>query len=149
MSKEDRLLFHQKHSGPIMEEFFKWLNAQLDEKRIEPNSRMGGAINYMINHWEALTLFLRVPGAPLDNNVVERGLKMAIRHRKNSLFFKTERGALVGDLFMSLIHTCRLNGINAFTYLTSIAQHPEKVAAAPADWLPWNYHDPLVRCASP
>lgn len=149
MSKEDRLLFHQKHSGPIMEEFFKWLNAQLDEKRIEPNSRMGGAINYMINHWEALTLFLRVPGAPLDNNVVERGLKMAIRHRKNSLFFKTERGALVGDLFMSLIHTCRLNGINAFTYLTAIAQHPEKVAAAPADWLPWNYHDPLVRCASP
>ena len=84
MSKEDRLAFHQQNSKPIMEEFFMWLNAQLDEKEVEPNSRMGGAINYMIKHWEELTLFLRVPGAPLDNNVCERALKAPIRYRNNS-----------------------------------------------------------------
>ena len=61
----------------------------------------------MLNHWARLTLFLRVAGAPLDNNVCERALKMAILHRKNSLFYKTLNGAQVGDLFMSLIHTCR------------------------------------------
>ena len=149
MSKEDRLAFHQQNSKPIMDEFFEWLNAQLDEKEIEPNSRMGGAINYMLKHWKELTLFLRVPGAPLDNNVCERALKAPIRYRNNSLFFKTERGALVGDMFMSLIHTCRLNGVNAFDYLTAIAQHARDVAAAPEEWFPWNYHKALARCASP
>jgi len=149
MSKEERLEFHQQNSKSIMDEFFAWLNAQLDEKEVEPNSRMGGAINYMINHWEALTLFLRVPGAPLDNNVCERALKAPIRYRNNSLFFKTERGALVGDMFMSLIHTCRLNGVNAFDYLTAITQYARDVAAAPEEWLPWHYHKAMVRCASP
>ena len=149
MSKEDRLAFHQQNSKPIMDEFFEWLNAQLDGKEVEPNSRMGGAINYMLKHWKELTLFLRVPGAPLDNNICERALKAPIRYRNNSLFFKTERGALVGDMFMSLIHTCRLNGVNAFDYLTAIAQHTRDVAAAPKEWLPWNYHKTLIRIASP
>lgn len=149
MSKEERLIFHQQNSKPIMDTFFDWLNAQLDEKRVEPNSHMGGAITYMLKHWQALTLFLRVPGAPLDNNICERALKTSIRHRTNSLFFKTERGALVGDMFMSLIHTCRLNDVNAFEYFRAIAQHAAQVAAAPKQWLPWNYHDGLSRSASP
>ena len=149
LSKEDRLTFHQQNSQPIMEDLFDWFNVQINEKRIEPNSRMGGAINYMLKHWKELTLFLRVLGAPLDNNICERALKTPICHRKNSLFFKTERGALVGDMFMSLIHTCRLNGVNAFDYLRSIAQHSGQVATAPKQWLPWNYHKALPRCASP
>ncbi|RKX64952.1 MAG: IS66 family transposase [Tenericutes bacterium] len=149
MSKEDRLVFHQKNSKLIMDEFFEWLNAQLDGKEFEPNSRMGGAIQYMINHWEALTLFLRVPGAPLDNNICERALKTPIRYRNNSLFYKTERGALVGDIFMSLIHTCRLNDVNAFEYLQAIIQYAQQVKKAPGEWLPWNYHEALAQCASP
>jgi transposase len=92
---------------------------------------------------------LRVPGAPLDNNVCERALKAPIRYRNNSLFFKTERGALVGDMFMSLIHTCRLNGVNAFEYLRIIGSYAQQIAVTPDDWLPWNYHKTMVRCASP
>jgi transposase len=149
MSNETRLAFHQDNSQPIMETFFDWLNTQLDEKRVEPNSRMGEAISYLINHWEALTLFLRVPGAPLDNNICERSLKIPIRYRHNSLFFKTEHGAMVGDMLMSLIHTCRLNGINALEYLTAIGRHAQRVKATPADWLPWNYHHALPVRASP
>ena len=89
-----------------MEELEKWLKDQIAERKTEPNSGLGKAISYWKNHWKALTLFLRVAGAPLDNNVCERGLKKAILHRKNAMFFKTANGAHVGDIFMSLIHTC-------------------------------------------
>ncbi len=65
----------------------------------------------LLNNWEPLTLFLRVAGAPLSNNICERALKMAILDRKNSLGYKTENGARVGDLFMSIIPVCRQAGI--------------------------------------
>ena len=99
LSPEERLLFHQAESGPTMEELHVWLVRQFDERRVEPNSALGGAISYLLRHWEKLTLFLRVPGAPLDNNICERALKKAIRHRRNSLFYKTPHGAHVGDMF--------------------------------------------------
>ena len=119
------------------------MEKQLEEKRVEPNSALGKAISYMRNHWDKLTLFLRVPGAPLDNNICERALKLAILHRKNALFYKTENGAAAGDLFMSLIHTCRLNGADPFDYLTELQKHEEEVRAAPQDWMPWNYRTAL------
>jgi hypothetical protein len=143
MSDEDRLAYHQQHSGPIMDDLKTWLNQQLDDKRVEPNSALGVAIQYMINHWEKLILFLRKPGAPLDNNICERALKKAILHRKNSYFYKTPNGARMGDLFMSLIHTCQLNGVNSFDYLTALQKHASAVAASPGDWLPWNYQESL------
>jgi hypothetical protein len=97
----------------------------------------------MLKHWEELTLFLRHPGAPLDNNVCERALKKAILHRKNAYFYKTQNGARVGDLFMSLLHTCELNGVNPFDYLTKLQKHAQVVASCPADWMPWNYQHKL------
>ena len=102
---------------------------------------MGAAINYLRKHWRQLTLFLQKAGAPLDNNVCERALKKAIVHRKNSLFYKTQNGADVGDLYMSLIHTCELCGANPFDYLTQLQRHADAVAAAPQHWLPWNYRN--------
>ena len=134
-----RLVHHQTHSQPVMEELQTWMQEQMDGKKVEPNSGLGQAIAYMLKHWEPLTLFLRKAGAPLDNNACERALKMAILHRKNSLSYKTLNGAKTGDLFMSLIHTCRLNGINPFEYLLAIATHPEAVKLDPQAWLPWNY----------
>jgi transposase len=86
LSAEERLGFHQQHSGPVMEDLHRWLSAQLEEKKVEPNSGLGGAIAYQLKHWGRLMLFLRQAGAPLDNNVCERSLKKAILHRKNSLF---------------------------------------------------------------
>jgi len=139
LSPQQRLEFHQRHSGPTMQQLHDWLKQQLDEKLVEPNSALGGAIRYMLNHWEKLTLFLREAGAPLDNNVCERALKKAILHRKNSLFYKTAHGASVGDLFMSLIYTCELNEVNPFDYLTQLQEHAEQVAANPQRWMPWNY----------
>ena len=139
LSPDERLHFHQQHSGPVMEELKEWLQKQFDEKRVEPNSGLGDAIRYMQRHWEKLTLFLRVASAPLDNNIVERALKKAILNRKNAYFYKTEKGAAVGDLFMSFIHTCELAKVNAFDYLFALLQHHEQAATDPAAWMPWNF----------
>jgi len=144
LSPDERLRLHQQQSGPVMDELHRWLQQQFEEKLVEPNSSLGGAIAYMLKHWEKLTLFLRVAGAPLDNNACEQALKMAIRHRKNSLFYKTMRGAEVGDLYMSLIHTCYLSDADPFGYLTELQRHHERVRMAPGDWMPWNYRQQLV-----
>jgi transposase len=117
----------------------EWMATQFAERKVEPNSGLGQAIRYMQKHWEKLTLFLRKAGAPLDTNIVERSLKKAILHRKNALFYKTQNGAGVGDLFMSLIHTCELHGVNAFDYLTELQRHAGELSRNPQAWLPWNY----------
>jgi transposase len=150
LSPSARRHFHQSESGPTMEKLHIWLERQFAARLVEPNSSLGGAISYLLKHWERLTLFLRVPGAPLDNNICERALKKAILHRKNALFYKTSRGAHVGDVFMSLIHTCELCGTNAFDYLTELEHHADDLSSNPPDWMPWNYRQALTRTpASP
>lgn len=138
MSPAQRLIFHQKHSAHVMEKLKEWLHEQFDKKKVEPNSSMGKAISYMLKHWEPLTLFLRKENAPLDNNLCEQALKRSILHRKNSLFYKTKHGAFIGDLFMSLIHTCKLNAVNPFDYLYRLYQSSE-LFQKPQNWMPWNY----------
>jgi transposase len=139
LTPEERLDFHKTHSAPVMDDLRQWMEAQFADHKTEPNSGLGKAISYLLRHWAKLTLFLRQQGAPLDNNIVERALKKAILHRKNALFYKTTNGARVGDLFMSLIHTCELNKMNPFDYLTELLRHPAEVAVRPAEWMPWNY----------
>lgn len=145
LTPDERLRLHQERSGPVMEQLHKWLEAQLAEKRTEPNSGLGKAITYLLRHWRPLTAFLRVPGAPLDNNVVERSLKRVVLHRKNALFYRTLNGAQVGDLFMSLIHTCQLCRANSFDYLTELQRHARELTERPAEWMPWNYRETLAR----
>ena len=148
LSPEDRLRLHQEESGPRMQELETWLRQQIEQHKVEPNSGLGEAIGYMRKHWDKLTLFLRVPGAPLDNNVVERALKRAILHRKNALFYKTQNGARVGDIFMSLIHTAELCAVNAFDYLVALQRHADALARDPAVWMPWNFAETLERLAA-
>ena len=144
LSPAARRHFHQAESGPTMGALHVWLVRQFEDRRVEPNSTLGGAISYMLKHWEKLTLFLRVPGAPLDNNICERTLKKAILHRKNALFYKTCHGAHVGDVFMSLICTCELCGTNPFDYLVELERHAEEAAANPQDWTPWSHCQTLA-----
>jgi hypothetical protein len=121
-----------------------WLNEQFSQRQVEPHSGLGQANTYMLKRWEPLTRFLEVPGAPLDNNLSERALKMAILHRKNSLSYKTRNGARVGDVFMSLIHTCQLNRVNPFAYLMALQEHSQDVAKEVGRWLPWNFTEALA-----
>ena len=143
MTPGQRLSFHQQRSSKTMKELKLWLDDQLEQEKVEPNSGLGEAISYMLKHWQPLTTFLRVRNAPVDNNICERALKKAILHRKNSLFYKTEHGAEVGDLFMSLIHTCSYAKANPFDYLTELQEHSSDHAKSPEKWMPWNYTSQL------
>jgi hypothetical protein len=133
------LAYHQQYSAPIMEGLKDWLNKQLDDRLVEPNSSLGKAIASMQGHWETLTRFLRIPGAPRDNNLCERSLKLFIRQRKNSLFYKTEHSAYVASVLTSLIATCVQAGVNAVEYLVALQENRHEVFLHPAAWLPWNY----------
>jgi transposase len=143
-SPEQRLSFHQQHSRPVMDGLERWMAEQFDKRLVEPNSGLGKALNYLTKHWSELTLFLRKVGAPLDNNLCEQILKRAILHRKGSMFYRTVKGAEVGDIFMSLIHTCRLCDVNPFDYLNALQQRVQEVIDAPARWLPWNFREQLA-----
>jgi hypothetical protein len=149
LSKEQRLAVHQRDSAPILNALKARMEQEQRDKLVEPNSGLGKAYRYMLKRWDKLTLFLRKAGAPLDNNICERALKMAIRHRRSSLFYRSERGAEIGDMFMSLIYTAELRGENPFEYLTAVLRNEKAVADNPAQWLPWTYRATLARMAEP
>jgi hypothetical protein len=140
----ERLAYHQHASGPIMEALKHWLEQQFAERNVEPNSSLGKAFAYLLSHWQTLTRFLEVPGAPLENNTAERALKLAIRQRKNSLFYATDYSASIASMLTSLIATCLHAGVNALDYLVALQEHRTAVFRAPEAWLPWNYQVPLA-----
>jgi transposase len=144
MSARERLTYHQHYSGPIMDGLKHWLEKQCKDRNVEPNSSLGKAVSYLLEHWQTLTRFLQVEGAPLDHNAVERALKLCIRQRKNSLFYATEHSAFIASLLTSLIATCLHAGTNALEYLVALQEHRAKVFGDPAAWLPWNYDANLV-----
>jgi len=149
LSPAARLALHQEKSGPRMEELAHWMKQKVDRREVEPNSGLGEAIAYLQKHWQPLTLFLREAGAPLDNNVCERALKKAILHRKNALFYRSDQGARVGDLYMSLLYSAQLCDASPFDYLVALQRHAEHAAARPGDWMPWRYEQACARLEPP
>jgi transposase len=139
MSPEQRLDFHRQRSGPVMEEMKSYCQSLLEKRQVEPNSSLGKAIRYLCNHWEGLTLFLRIPNVPISNNDDERLMKRAVLNRKNAYFFKSEQGARIADSLLSVIETCVLNQVNPYNYLVSIQKNVSQVFKNPHLWLPWNY----------
>ncbi len=144
LTADERLVLHQKESAPVMTALHVWMTEQLEQRLVEPNSSLGKAYAYMLRHWQGLTLFLREPGAPLDNNSCERALKKAVLNRKNAYFYKTQFGAQVGDMYMSLIHTAERCMKSPFEYLRALLGNEAAVAAAPGAWMPWNYRATLA-----
>lgn len=144
MSPAARLIYHQIHSKPLMDELARYMASLMTEHRVEPNSDLGAAIKYMQKHWAKLTRFLTVAGAPIDNNVVERALKIAIRNRKAAMFYRTTYSAGIGGMITSLIYTCDLAGQNPHHYLIALQEHHARVVANPMQWLPWNYQDTMA-----
>lgn len=142
-----RLELHQRESGPVMQDLKKWIDDLIEAKTVEENSDFGRALAYMVKRWDKLTLFLRVPDTPIENNITERSLKAPIRMRRASLFYATTKGALVGDVFLALIYTTLLHRGNPWRYMTALFIHHKEVEAMPEDWLPWNYEATLARLA--
>ena len=137
LSPEARLAYHQVQSQPLMDELHQWLDHQSDDHLVEPNSSLGNAISYMRPHWSTLTRFLAVKGAPIDNNLAERVLKLCIRQRKNSLVYQNPHSAYIASVLTSLIATCIYAGVNAVDYLVALQEHRREVGSDPAAWLPW------------
>ena len=115
----------------------QWLDA--DRAHWWSRTARGESMVYMQKHWATLTRFLSVPGAPLDNNLAERALKLFIRQRNNSLFYKNSHSAYIASVLTSLIATCLYAGVNAVEYLVALQEHRSEVFANPAAWLPWAY----------
>ncbi len=141
LSDEERLVFHKEHSTLPMEELKAWCDNAFPGKLVEPNSSLGNGIKYLLNHWHELTGFLRIEGAPLDTNILEMHLRGQVMNRKNWLFFKTETGALIGDILSSLIKTCERSKENPFEYLNALQTHEKNVKDNPNRWLPWNFRE--------
>ena len=143
LSPEQRLAYHQQHSADKMEALRIWFNNQLQFKQVEPNSPMGRSIIYMLKRWHELTQFLRIAGVALDNNICEQAIKVFIRYRKNSTFYRTFKGACVGDAMMSVLHTAAHHGVNILDYLSNLQIHADQVQANPHVWMPWCYEKTL------
>jgi len=140
----ERLSHHQTYSEPILKTLETWMEKQFKDREVEPNSSPSKAFTYMLSHGQTLTQFLRVPGAPLDNNTAERALKLIIRQRKNSLFYHNDFSAYVGSLLTSLIATCIQAGVNAMDYFVALQDNRSAVFANPANWLPWTFEAALA-----
>lgn len=149
LDAEQRLYYHQTHSAPALQALHTWLNNQLLYELTEANSALGQAMRYLLRHWQPLTRFLHHPGVPIDNSLAERLIKVAIRHRRNSLFYRTPKGAQVGDVLMSILHTAARAEVNVFDYLNQLQYHCDAVAAEPEAWLPWHYQDTLMQHTAP
>ena len=147
MTSLNRLAHHKKFSTPITDKLHAYLFFLMDKKLVEPNEPLGKSVNYMLNHWHKLTQFLRVDGAPLDNNAMEQGLKIPIRGRKNWMFYKNTYGASVGGVLTSIIYTCMLSNVNPLNYLVAIQENQVQMIKNPDAWLPWCYQDTLSSLA--
>ena len=141
LNPEERLQYHQTHSQPAMDELK--IHLLKHQALFEPNGAAGKSINYMLKRWAELTQFLRYAGVPIDNNEDERALKLVIRNRNNSLFYKTYNSALLSGYMQSLIYSAAQNNINPFNYLKAVLVHKKDVQENPNHWLPWNYHQSL------
>ena len=139
LSTEKRLSYHQKNSGPFMEKIYSYAKKLLDSREVEPNSSIGKACKYLLRHWEGLTMFLRYGEAPIDNNECERLIKKAIIHRKNSLFYKSDMGATVGDTIMSVGFTGLEHGVQIYNWFETMLINYSDVFANPDQYLPWNF----------
>jgi hypothetical protein len=145
MNDKARLTYHQAHSLPVMNSLYKWANNKMNGKSFEEHSAYGKAIKYFINYFNKLSMFCAVESAPIDNNRMEEKLKIPIRGRKTSHFYKTVNGADVANVLISLIATTAQAKENSYDYLLALQKNRNKIKTNPSVWLPWTYRETLVK----
>lgn len=143
MENQTRLEFHAQHSLPVMKAIYNKITEIFQNKSIEPNGELAKTCKYFQNHYTKLIAFCEISGAPVCNNLCERILKNIIRHRKNSLFYKTKHGAEVGDILSSILFTAKENNINSIDYFKDLIIYRDHWASNPEAWLPWRYPETL------
>jgi hypothetical protein len=144
MTDEQRLVYHQEHSLPVMMSLREWAHKKMASESFEEYSALGKAIKYFLKYYPGLIMFCVALGAPIDNNRMEEKLKIVIRGRKTSHFYKTVNGAGVANVIISLIATAAQAGANSYDYLVTLQKNRDQVKANPKNWLPWNYQETLA-----
>ena len=148
LDDKTRLCYHKEHSLPSMQSLKEWAIEQTKRKSFEEHSAYGKAIKYFLNHYDKLVQFCLVEGAPIDNNKMEEKLKIPIRGRKSSHFYKTVNGAGVANVLISLIATTMQAKENVYEYLLALQKNREKLKDNPSAWLPWHYRETLAKSAT-
>jgi len=136
------LLEHrQRHAAPVSAEFRAWLDLHIDD--LLPSNPVRKAMQYYLNHWDALTRFLSDPAAPIDNNLSERLLRPLAVGRRNWMFAGGANGARRVCDVLSVVETCKLLHVDACDYiawaLTRVVEHPDNRGRKPADLTPAAY----------
>ena len=144
MSDSERLAHHKKHSLPAMEKIKEWALKRHSSPAFQENSAPGKAILYFIENYDKLTLFCVEEAALLDNNRMEEKLKIVIRGRKTSHFYKTVNGAGVANVLLSMIATSDSASANIYEYFIALQRYQDVVKEDPENWLPWNYKKTLA-----
>jgi transposase len=140
LSGEAKQIHRLMYSKPLVEHFFAWVDEQLKRQGFTPSNPYIQALNYVRERRAGLEVFLTDPDVPIDTNHIERALRVIPMGRKSWLFCWTELGAKHVGIIQSLIVTCRLHGIDPYTYLVDVLQrvsmHPASLVAelTPRSW---------------
>jgi transposase len=140
---ENKRLHRLTHSKPKVEQFFEWVDRQFERQGLLPSNPLTKALAYVRERRAGLEVFLGDADVPMDTNHLERALRAIPMGRKNWLFCWTEVGAKHAGIVQSLIVTCRLHGIDPYTYLVDVLQRVgEHPAARVAELTPrlWKQH---------
>jgi len=122
LTSEQILEYRQKYSEPIANEFFSWVYQQRQRVDLLPSNPLSKALKYISERQTELKVFLSNPNVMIDTNHLERALRVIPMGRKNFLFCWSELGAEQLGILQSLMVTCRLQGINPYTYLVDVLQ---------------------------
>ncbi len=87
-----------------------------------PKSPIAGAINYVLNQWQALNVYTTDGDIDIDNNVSERTLKLIGLGRINWLFLGSDNGGKTAAVLFSFTATCKLLKIDTFAYLRDVLE---------------------------
>ena len=118
LSSVERLALRQERSLPLLASLKSWLDEQY--AKILPRSAMGEAMAYTLSNWAALTRYAADGDLPIDNNAVERMLKIIGLGRKNWMFAGSERGGQTAAVLFTIISSAKRHRLNTWAYLRDV-----------------------------
>ena len=118
LSSAQRLRMRQERSKPLWEELHAWL--PLERTRVPDGSAIAKAIDYSLNHWQALSEFLRDGAVPVDNNHIENQIRPWALGRRNWMFIGSQLAGERAAVVMSLLQSAKLYGHDPFAYLKDV-----------------------------
>ncbi len=134
-SNEARTEIRQRESRLILERLENWLDGPA-AKSVLPASKLGQALNYLRNHWQALNEYVADGRLPIDNNWVERLMKRIAVGKKNWLFVGSLRAGMRNANLMTLVASAHRHDLDVYEYLRDTIQHLNRGTAKPSQLLP-------------